>query len=131
MPFTSRHLTALLERGDLTLDTRLRWSAPCPLGRLGPGDRWRPLGAIDAGDAPHLRIHLGDRVLTVPSVVLDAIHLLSAQGLSGGSALRVNDLPGLDPPSRIVLARRLIEETACVIDSDHRAATGSLARNPR
>ncbi len=131
VPFTSRHLTALLERGDLTLDTRLRWSAPCPLGRLGPGDRWRPLGAIDAGDAPHLRIHLGDRVLTVPSVVLDAIHLLSAQGLSGGDALRVNDLPGLDPPSRIVLARRLIEETACVIDSDHRAATGSLARNPR
>ncbi len=131
VPFMSGHLTALLDRGDLTLDTRLRWSAPRPLGRLGPGDRWRPLDAIDAGDAPHLHIHLADRVLTVPSVVLEAVHLLSTRGSNGGGAVRVNDLPGLDPPSRIVLARRLIEETACVIDSDHRTATGSPARNPR
>ena len=101
-------------------------AARTPVARRGGAGPWRPLDAFDASALAPVRIHLGDRVLTVPSVVLDAVRLLS-----GGDPVRVRDLPGLDPASRVVLARRLIEETACVIEACGPASTGSPARRHR
>ena len=112
-PNVPGHLTTLLARESVSLETCVRWSAPRPLGegRSSGQDatRWLPLEDIASlGNSP-ARLHIGDRVVTVPAVALDAVRLLSR-----GGATRVADLPGLDPASRIVLARRLIEETACV-----------------
>ena len=126
LPAVPGHLSSLLSRDELTPDTWVRWSAPAPLARSGGADPWRPLDAFDASALAPLRIHLGDRVLTVPPVALDAVRLLS-----GGDPVRVSDLPGLDPASRVVLARRLIEETACVIEACGPASTGSPGRRHR
>ncbi len=129
-PFMAGHLTSLIDRGEITLDSRLRWSAPRPLGRRAPSEPWCPLDALVTDDPRRddrqLQVHLGDRVLTVPPVVLDAIRIVS-----GGDPVVVNDLPGLDPPSRIVLARRLVEETACVVERERPPATDSPVPNPR
>ncbi len=114
-PFSDGRLASLLACDDLTSDTVLRWSAPVPLGR-GVDAPWCGLDTIDVPDSSRVSIHLGDRVMTVPAVALAAIRLLSA-----GDAVRVDDLPGLDAPSRVVLARRLVDETACVIDPGHAA----------
>ncbi|HSP28713.1 MAG TPA: hypothetical protein VLN74_09210, partial [Ilumatobacteraceae bacterium] len=59
-----------------------------------------------------ITIHLGDRTLTVPTAALDALRTLS-----DGRPTRVGDLPGLDESSCVVLARRLVRESACVIDA--------------
>jgi bifunctional lysine-specific demethylase and histidyl-hydroxylase NO66 len=66
-------------------------------------DRWTP--------PERITIDLGDRTLTMPAGALDAL-----RKLSDGSPIRVGDLPGLDEPSRVVLAKRLVREAACVID---------------
>jgi mannose-6-phosphate isomerase-like protein (cupin superfamily) len=52
-----------------------------------------------------------DRMLRDGPETLDALRLLSA-----GRPVRVGALPGLDEPSRVVLAKRLVREAACVID---------------
>lgn len=107
----------LLDRLDA--DAVIRWIAPEPLtravdetdGRLGhwdglrDDDHWSPRPS-------KIAVHLGDRTLTMPTAALDALRTLS-----DGRPIRVGDLPGLDEPSRIVLARRLVLESACVIDT--------------
>ncbi len=110
--FSAGHLTALLLRNDLGADTRVRWVAPAPMGRLVSSDPWRPIHDLDVPPASTVEVDMGDRVLTIPSVALAAIGALRID-----ESVRIGDLPGLDPPSQIVLGRRLIEETACVIDS--------------
>jgi hypothetical protein len=56
-------------------------------------------------DEQTLRVQLADRALRVPMVGRPAI-----EELSTGRPVRVGDLPGIDPDSRLVLARRLIAE---------------------
>jgi hypothetical protein len=106
----------LLDRLDG--DAVIRWVAPEPLaravdetdGRLGhwdgmrDHDHWSPRPTT-------ITVHLGDRTLTMPTGALDALRALSA-----GRPIRVGDLPGLDESSRVVLARRLVRESACVVD---------------
>jgi hypothetical protein len=48
----------------------------------------------------------------MPAAAVPALDALS----SADRGLRVCDLPGLDPPSRVVVARRLVVEGACIID---------------
>jgi uncharacterized RmlC-like cupin family protein len=95
-----------------------------PLGRTRaarPGGRRgrRPTVALGRTALPRslvaaperITIDLGDRTLTMPAGALDAL-----RRLSDGSPIRVGDLPGLDEPSRVVLAKRLVREAACVVD---------------
>lgn len=107
----------LLDRLDA--DARIRWIGREPLaravdeidGRLGHWDGRRS----DDDHSPRpdrLTIRLGDRTLTVPIAALDAL-----RALSDGLSIRVGDLPGLDEPSRLVLAKRLVRETACIIET--------------
>lgn len=86
---------ALLDRDALTTgiaaDTRLRRR------------RGHPCELVDDGDA--VRVLLGDRVLRVPARVRPALeHVAAHHDLTPG------DLPGLDPASALVLARRLVRE---------------------
>jgi mannose-6-phosphate isomerase-like protein (cupin superfamily) len=81
-------------------DTVVRWVGPPPLVRPAPDDPDR-----------RMSVRLTDRTLSVPPVAVPAISRLAT-----ASALRVGDLPGLDERSRLVLARRLVIEAACVVD---------------
>ncbi len=107
---------ALLDR--LGVDTVIRWIASEPVVRAvdeahGGADDGDALVAVPddlLGQPAQLSVHLGDRTLIVPVVVLDALLTLGS-----GRQIRVGDLPGLDESSCIVLARRLILESACII----------------
>jgi mannose-6-phosphate isomerase-like protein (cupin superfamily) len=81
-------------------DTLVRWVGAPPLVR-------------QAGDRPDPRIslHLGERVLSLPATATFAL-----TELASGTPVRVGDLPALDAPSRLVVARRLVREGACVVD---------------
>lgn len=57
----------------------------------------------------HDRLRLPDRVITFPPVCSDAVAVILE-----GKPVRVGDLPGLDDPSRLVLARRLLLEAVAV-----------------
>lgn len=50
-----------------------------------------------------------DRTLSLPGFCADAVRALLA-----APETRVGDLPGLDPPDRLVLARRLLREAVAV-----------------
>jgi hypothetical protein len=66
------------------------------------------VAALRAADHDRLRLVLGDRVVVVPAAVEPAV-----RRLLDGAAHRVGDLADmLDPPSRIVLVRRLVREGA-------------------
>jgi mannose-6-phosphate isomerase-like protein (cupin superfamily) len=82
----------------ITADTTICWVATGPLVRDDPGD------------AERVSVHLGDRVLDVPRSAVAAITTLA-----GRDPVAVDDLPGLDAASRLVLARRLVREAACVV----------------
>jgi mannose-6-phosphate isomerase-like protein (cupin superfamily) len=107
----------LLDRLDA--DAVIRWIGREPLaravdetdGRLG---HWDGLRSDDDHWSPRptsLTVRLDDRTLTVPIAALEAL-----RALSDGRPVRVGDLPGLDEPSRVVLARRLVREAACIVD---------------
>jgi hypothetical protein len=107
----------LLDRVDA--DAMIRWVAAEPLARAADDDDRRPLhwDTLRSHDEPsplpeHVTVHLGDRTLTLPATALDAVRTLS-----NGGRIRVGDLPGLDESSCIVLAKRLVRESACVIDA--------------
>lgn len=107
----------LLDRLDA--DAEIRWIGREPLaravdetdGRLGDGDRLRRDDDHWSPPPTHLTVRLDDRTLTVPIAALDAL-----RALSGGRPIRVGDLPGLDEPSRVVLAKRLVREAACIVE---------------
>ena len=103
-PQTGRILS-LVQVDDLGLDTVIRWVAPQPLARA--------LADVEDRDAPErVTIDLAGRTLGLPTSTLDALRLLSS-----GRPVRVGDLSGLDEPGRVVLAKRLVREAACVVDS--------------
>jgi hypothetical protein len=61
------------------------------------------------GDELVLRLH--DRALRLPAVTAKAV-----RSLLDGEALRVADLPGLDPADALVLARRLVLEAVVLVE---------------
>ena len=113
-PFDTGHLASLIDLDRLSPDRRLRWAAATPLARragaIGPAT-WHALDDLSIEEGERIEVHLGHRTITVPAAVLAALRVLA-----DGAPVVVDDLPGLDPPSRLVLARRLVEETACVIE---------------
>ncbi len=120
-PYRPGRVMSLLAAPTITSDARLTWVVPRvrvrPAGSEPGSTSWRPLrsitGSADLGvdDDGRFELDLGDRVLSLPGVAVAAVCRLY-----GGCAVPVAELPGLDDPSRIVLARRLVEEAACVID---------------
>lgn len=69
--------------------------------------------SLVTGQRPHIqplddhtiRLQLADRALRLPAVARPAIeHLVACE------TVRVGELPGIDPESRVVLARRLVRE---------------------
>lgn len=98
-------LRSVVDLPGVDAQTRLRWATDTP--------RFEPLDD-DGSDVPRVRLVLGHQVMRVPTAACAAI--LATAGARCG--LRVHELPGLDPPGRLVLARRLIREGACVIDDE-------------
>ncbi len=123
-PETAGHVSSMARRDRLTLDGVVRWTAPQPLARtLERFDRHEHTdterrrtdggtGFADAGDPSGIEVHLGDRSVTFPAAATEALRRLSR-----GTPTRVGDLPGIDEASRLVVARRLVEESACIIES--------------
>jgi hypothetical protein len=110
-PTSGGRLVSHLKAGDLTTEHRIRWVAPDPWRRgERPGD---DVGGTTPRQLTSERITLalGDRTLAVPATTRPAIRMLLEQ-----QSVRVLDLPGLDESSRVVLARRLVREGACVIE---------------
>ena len=112
-------ISSLARVDELDADTVICWVAPEPLartvdeadGRLG---HWDGLRCHEhwPNEPENITVRLGDRTLTLPTTALDALCTLS-----NGRPVRVGDLPGLDAPSCVVLAKRLVREVACVIDT--------------
>jgi mannose-6-phosphate isomerase-like protein (cupin superfamily) len=96
----------------------IRWIDPDPLARVvdgvdGGGQHWD--GRPDANDwAPstdRVEVRVGGRTLGFPIAALGALRRLGS-----GAPITVGELEGVDAPSRLVLARRLVREGACVVD---------------
>lgn len=97
-------IASIAHVGSLTVDSIVRWIGPEPLVRTRAD-------LDDAVAGERVVVDLGDRTLTLPASALAALGVLGT-----GSPVRVATLPGLDEPSRVVLASRLVREGACVID---------------
>ncbi len=117
-PPRAGRVTSLVHVDELDRRSVICWVAPQPLARAvdefdGRLDHWDGLSEHDhwSPTLERITVDLGDRRLTLPATTLDALRLLST-----GRPVRVDDLPGLDEPSRVVLASRLVREAACVID---------------
>jgi hypothetical protein len=102
-PPRAGRISSVARLDELDADTLICWVAPEPLVR-----------SIEQRTTRHdsVTVHLGDHTLTVPASALEALRMLSS-----GNPVRVGNLPGLDEPSRIVVAKRLVREAACVIDT--------------
>lgn len=112
-------ISSIARVDELDADTVISWVAPKLLvraiddadGRVshrgGPRctDHW-------SSESQRVTVELGGRTLTLPTVALAALRILS-----NGNPVRVVDLPGLDEPGRLVLAKRLVREGACVVDA--------------
>jgi uncharacterized RmlC-like cupin family protein len=116
-PPEAGRISSIVHVDEVGLGAVIRWIAPEPLARAvdevdGRQSHWDGLRCHDRWTPPErITIDLGDRRLTMPASALEAL-----RRLSDGSQIRVGDLPGLDEPSRVVLAKRLVREAACVID---------------
>jgi hypothetical protein len=116
-PTGAGRISSIVHVDELDLDAVIRWVNPEPLAWAvdeidGQLSHWDGLRCHDRWSPPErISVHLGDRTLTMPLGALEAL-----RRLSDGSRIRVGDLPGLDEPSRIVLAKRLVREAACVIE---------------
>jgi hypothetical protein len=91
--------------------------APDTVLRLRRRLRWSLRDGVD-GDAA---LVAGRRTLTFPTDAREALTALLTAG-----ELKVADLPGLDAPGRITLARRLVTESIAVVP-DAGPASGPLA----
>lgn len=104
-PQQAGRLNSIMRVTDLDADAVVRWLEPATLAR-----------SVDEADgspkAERFTVHVGDRTLTLPTTALEALRTLSS-----GHPVRVGDLPGLDEPSRVVLAKRLVREAACVVEA--------------
>jgi mannose-6-phosphate isomerase-like protein (cupin superfamily) len=92
------HVSAIVRLDRLDLDSVVR---------LRPG----PVPVIDEERDGRVRVDATDRVLHLPPVARPALEVLLA-----GDPVRVGDLPGIDPSSRLVLARRLVVEGLLTLD---------------
>ncbi len=117
-PPRSGRITSIAHVDAIDLDTVICWIAPEPLAQAvddvdGQLDHWDGLRGHDhwSPRPERITVDLGDRTLTLPTTTLRALRTLSE-----GGPVRVGDLPGLDEPSRIVLAQRLVREAACVVE---------------
>jgi len=118
-PPRAGRISSLARVDQLNADSVICWIAPEPLaravdetdGRLG---HWDGLRCHEhwSNTPERVTVHLGDHVLTLPTTALEALRTLS-----NGKPVRVGNLPGLDEPSRVVLAKRLVREAACVVDA--------------
>ena len=106
-------------RSSLTVDqlsqeSVLRWVTVMP--RMQPIDGADDLStdepSIERPGRERVRVLLADRILRLPVVAVDAVDALA----NAPDGLRVADLPGLDPASRLVVGRRLVIEGACIVD---------------
>ena len=93
-PFLRGSLVDRMQLDEIAADTRLRRRAGKPCVLRAEGDR--------------LHLLLGDRRLSVPSRLTEAVEQVRALGTSQGE-LTPGDLP-LDPQSSLVLCRRLVRE---------------------
>lgn len=114
VPYGRRgHLRSVLVADDLTQDSLVRWVTVRP--HLQPVFE-EPDGMEPGDDTGRhtgmVRVLLADRVLRMPAAAVPAVEAVS--GAARG--LRVGDMPGLGPPSRLMVARRLVVEGACIID---------------
>jgi mannose-6-phosphate isomerase-like protein (cupin superfamily) len=95
------HLWSVVHAEGIDTDSTIRWAAASPqfvdLPNSADGRAW-------------VRLQLTDRALRVPAAARGPI-----RRLADCSSMRVGDLPELDPASQRTLARRLVEERACVI----------------
>ena len=98
------HLWSAVHADRIDADTAIRWVAPPPRFAVlptGPDGRdW-------------MRLQLADRSLRLPAAARGPIEFMAR-----GGAVKVGELPGLDDSSQGTLARRLVEERACVIAVD-------------
>jgi hypothetical protein len=110
VPYGRRgRLRSVLAASDLTQDSVVRWVTVMP--RLQPV--LDESDGIESGRGTGMvRVLLADRVLRMPATAVPAVEAVS----SAARGLRVGELPGIDPASRIVVARRLVVEGACIID---------------
>jgi mannose-6-phosphate isomerase-like protein (cupin superfamily) len=119
-PSQRGRLTSLVCADEIDLDTSIRWVAPEPLARAvdavdGRTGHWDGLREHDDQWSPapeRVLVDVGDRTLGLPTSTLPSLRMLS-----GGELVRVGDLAGLDEPSRLVLAKRLVREAVCVIEA--------------
>lgn len=94
------HLSSVLGLDRIGPDTTVSWVTTAP--------RFEPLD--DADGRAWLRLKLADRALRLPAVAQGAIEHLATHRHA-----HVGDLPGIDPPSRLALVRRLVREGACIV----------------
>jgi len=118
-PPRAGRISSIARVDELDADTVICWIAPEPLARAvddadGRRGHWDGLRCHEhwSPRPERITIHLGDHTLTLPTTALEALRTLS-----NGRPVRVGNLPGLDEPSRVVLAKRLVREAACVVDA--------------
>ncbi len=116
-PPESGRISSVVRLEEIGPDAVIHWVAPEPLARAvdhvdGQLWHWDGLRCHDdsSPEPDRITIDLGDRTLTMPIAALQALRMLS-----DGRPVRVGDLAGLDEPSRVVLATRLVREAACVV----------------
>ncbi len=111
-------VASVVQVESVDLDTMISWVAAEPLARAiddadGRAEHWDGLRSNEqwSPGPERVAVDLGDRCLTLPVHALDALRMLS-----GECRVRVGDLPGLDEAGRLVLAKRLVREAACIIE---------------
>lgn len=107
-------VSSMLRSTTVTGDTVIRWTAASPRARLtsdcGDPGPWASIETIQFADDDQVDVHVGERILIVPGGAVEAISHLAQVG-----SCHVDELRGLDEPSRLVVAERLLRETVCVI----------------
>lgn len=117
-PMIRGRVSSMMRSSSITGATVVRWVAPQPRVRPAAADdqagstSWMPVEVWPVDDGGRVDVHVGGRVLTMPGAAIGALADLACAGRR-----RVDDLPGLDAPSRVVVVRRLVQESVCVIDA--------------
>jgi hypothetical protein len=98
---TNRTLSGVIAAESVGPDVAIRWVCDHVVE-----------SATDEDPDRRLRITGGRRTVRIPTGARDALNALQSP-----APMCVGDLPGLDASSRIVVARRLLEEGVCAIDT--------------
>jgi hypothetical protein len=130
-PPTPGRLWSVVGAERIAADTVIRWIDPDPLARLVDGidqedQHWdgRPDANHWAPSTERIEVRIGDRSLTFPIATLGALRRLGS-----GRPTPVGALDGLDAPSRLVLARRLVREGRASSNVSHRTTAGQSSRS--